>query len=73
MDKLRCTCTPSKNSYTYIIDVVADDESHAREMATACVREKSYFPSNVDTRDWNVSYVDSGYSGPARVLDYSKT
>lgn len=72
MDKFRCTHTIGRDGYTYYVDVIANNESHAKELASMCVKDKSYFTNNVDPRDWNVSELDSGYSGPAKVVDYGK-
>jgi len=72
MKKYRCSYSFGPGKYTYFVDVLADSESHSREMASACVREKSTFSSNVDSERWNVSLLDTGYSGPAKVVDYYK-
>ena len=72
LNKYRCTHTTGPNGYLYHVDVIADSEQHAREIATGCVREKSIFKSMVDTNKWNVEERDRGYSGPAKVMDYGK-
>ena len=72
MHKYRCTHTTGPNGYLYYVDVVANTEQHAREIASGCVREKSIFKSMVEFRQWNVEERGSGYSGSAKVLDYGK-
>jgi hypothetical protein len=72
MKKFRCSHAFGPGKYTYYVDVIADSEGHAKEMASACVREKSTFSSSVSPEHWNVSVVDTGCSGPAKVVDYSK-
>jgi hypothetical protein len=66
MRKYNCTATP--NSTTYFVTVVADEEQHAIEIAR--VKAKQEWGSKVAGGTWRCQYVDSGYSSPARVLDY---
>ncbi len=61
-------CTTSGRSTTYFVVVVADDEQHATEMAQVRARQK--WGSGIAGQRWNVEYVDSGYSSPARILDF---
>lgn len=70
--KYRCSHTKGDGHYTFYVDVIADSEGHARELAYACTKEKSTFPRSVDPGDWNVAEVDSGFDGPARVDEYYK-
>jgi len=72
MNLYLCSHTKGEGYYTYYVEVIADDEQHAREIATDLVKEKSYFGHNVEVSEWNVSFKDSDYSGPARVKDYDK-
>jgi hypothetical protein len=71
MKKYECSYSVSP-SVTYYVIVIANNDTHAAEMASGCVKRSSTFSQNVEPRRWNVSVIDTGYSGDAKVVDYYK-
>lgn len=73
MKKFECTYQkqPTSGYYLFTVALIADDEKHAKQMASAHAQRTGGWPS-IDTGNWYVSQLGSGYNAPARVLDYSK-
>ena len=73
MKKFECTYQkrPTSGYYLFTVILIADAEVQAKQMASAHAHRTSGWPS-LDTGDWYVSQLDTGYNSPARVLDYSK-
>ena len=66
MKKYRCTLT--SGSFLYYATVIAGDEQHAKELA-ATEADSRWSGCSLGTARWNVAQLESGVSGPARVID----
>lgn len=62
--------TMTSGSYLYYTTLIADTEQQAREMAVI-ETNKRWSGYGGRPRDWNVAVVESGVSGPARMLECS--
>ena len=71
MYKYECTWNKGSGYYTFVVEVKAETEAHAKQMASALASRTSGWP-DIETNNWNVSVLDSGYSGDAQILDYKK-
>jgi hypothetical protein len=71
MNKYECTWNKGSGCYTFVVEVKAATEEHAKQMASALASRTSGWPY-IETNRWNVSVLDTGYSGDAKVLDYKK-